>query len=676
MRFQQQTTPNTPSTSSWYSNGFGTVPAASHSVAPPEFAWPDAVAYREAIQSPRTALGEPWLRDAHVSMDRRGLPIAYTGRFAVVFRLATGAGEQWALRCFTSTQEGGDRISRYAAIQKALTEHEETLASYFVPFLYLPQGVKVGSHWYPALAMRWAVGKPLGRWVEERRADSEALRRICGALSGLIERLDAAEIAHGDWQHDNLLISEDGRGVTLVDYDGMYVPELAGHPAAESGHPNYQHPGRTPLHYGPGLDRFSCLVIQTALLGLSHDPTLWERFSDGESLLFKKVDFTNPSASPLFHTLRALAELYQDDVLADSVARLQDACQADVASVLPPAIEAAAPPEAQSYVSEMPPVVAPAPVRNSSIFGRGGKWWLTPEVTSQPVAAGTGVSLNHASATILSRGFSPVATPQAQQIDYVFLARLQEAATIQAEQNHLWGWRAGAAGFFALICLLIYAWIQSRSGFFPFYFFWLINFANLGYSRWPRKRIYEELVGEIAKMENLIGERQRRIAEKSIHTLTPLSGTTVVAANATVSDFVADKLRQTSINRVLTVPGINVSTLRQLRAEGIETALDLQRRTNIAHVPPHQVTALQTWCRELEAQAADEFRKTTSSSGAVSGRSVPVDVARLQHEMAEFERHVEHLKRERDFFPDTSAGAYFRKLLGMPEANQSSTPAP
>jgi hypothetical protein len=101
----------------------------------------------------------------------------------------------------------------------------------------------------------------------------------------LRDTFDAAEQArrvrhlHGDWQHDNLLIAEGGTNVTLVDYDGVYVPEFAGRLSPEAGHPNYQHPDRTAENFGPGMDRFSCLVIQAALLSLAIEPGLWARFS-------------------------------------------------------------------------------------------------------------------------------------------------------------------------------------------------------------------------------------------------------------------------------------------------------------------------------------------------------------------------------------------------------------
>jgi hypothetical protein len=86
------------------------------------------------------------------------------------------------------------------------------------------------------------------------------------------------------------------------------VPALEGRACPECGHPNYQHPARNARHFAVGLDRFAHLVLQTGLRAVARDPALWRRWSDGESVLFRRADFENPGASPLFRSVRALAE--------------------------------------------------------------------------------------------------------------------------------------------------------------------------------------------------------------------------------------------------------------------------------------------------------------------------------------------------------------------------------
>ena len=44
--------------------------------------------------------------------------------------------------------------------------------------------------------------------------------------------------AHGDLKPDNILVQADG-SLTLVDYDGMYVPAMQGQKSRELGSPDF-----------------------------------------------------------------------------------------------------------------------------------------------------------------------------------------------------------------------------------------------------------------------------------------------------------------------------------------------------------------------------------------------------------------------------------------------------
>lgn len=635
--------------------------------------WPDAVAYREAIQTPHISLSDPTLQTYGIQLDRRGLPVAYAGRFAIVFRLVGENGEAWALRCFTTPGDdaGRMRAARYDLVQKYVDEHRNI----FVPFRYIPKGIRIGKHWYPTLAMRWATGEPMGRWVESHRHNPEALRRLCGALTDLLIRLEDAGVAHGDWQHDNLLVADEGRRITLVDYDGMYVPELAGQMSAEIGHPNYQHPSRTAEHFGVGLDRFACLVIQTALLALAQEPSLWDRYSDGESLLFKREDLIDPEHSVLFNQLRALAEYTDDEMLADAVARLQDACHAGAMSTLLPAI-------ASTETTTNTPTYDPIQLRDiirpdravtlqsaaEAVGGKldlkqqAGQWWLMPEVVTRTVSAAPPVVASKHQFT----GQRQQAVTTSPKDVYTFIERVESETTRKSEESHLLRWRLGTVGMVLAIGFILTAAVALQNFFLPIYFAWLLAYASLGLEKWPRRVIYEELVSEIAKMEKLIEGRNREILEKGGSTLPGGIGV------STASEYISTKLKLTSINRVLEVNGIKTSTLRLLRSAGIETALDLQRRPSVEKVPAHQMTALQNWVRELENAAANEYKKSSHAN-----RSAPGEVNRKRHEVAEFERHVAILRRELELFPDVSWQTYIRKLFGQsetPTASPKSTP--
>lgn len=277
--------------------------------------YPTPGAYQEAVQFPASAFSDPVLKDAEPEATPLGLPEAMTGAFAVVFPMRSH-GIRWAVKCFLT--DIPDQRERYGAVARYLAEVD---LPHTAEFDYQPRGIHIDGKPLPVLKMEWVDGISIARFIEEKLTeDSEsgqaALRTLHVRWREMIGRLDAAGVAHGDLQHGNVLVDADAN-VRLVDYDTMFVPPLKGKQSPEVGHRNYQHPDRDESDFGPYLDRFSALVIDTAILACIHKPDLWERYSTGENLLFKSSDFFDPDASPLLGELRsAPAEVSrQADVL-------------------------------------------------------------------------------------------------------------------------------------------------------------------------------------------------------------------------------------------------------------------------------------------------------------------------------------------------------------------------
>lgn len=290
-------------------------------------ALPDAVAYQEAVQNPRACFADASLAEGTIAQNRRGLPLAYTGRFAVVFRVVDVKGRAWAARCFTAAphqQLYDARQMRYEALAQWM--ENAPVRDLFVPFRYVREGITVGKERFPLLLMGWAEGEPLGRWIETHRNDPASLLNLAATLGEACDRMNAVGIAHGDWQHDNILVSDNGRRVTFVDYDGVFTEGIAHLPPGERGHPNYQHPQRSDTYSGD-VDRFPCLLLQTALLAIATEPALYEAFSDGESVVLRESDLRDPDASPAFDALRLLGDLEPE--LGPCVQALETACQSE-----------------------------------------------------------------------------------------------------------------------------------------------------------------------------------------------------------------------------------------------------------------------------------------------------------------------------------------------------------
>ncbi len=273
--------------------------------------WPQSTDYNLAIQNPHLCFQDEDLRacTAWSADPVLGLPSPRAGNFADVYRLDHPNGESWAVKCFT--REVGDLRERYAAISDHLVQAE---LPFIIEFRYLEDAILVDGAWYPIVKMRWVEGKNLSEFAAEQADRPANLDKLARKWLQLARELREAGIGHGDLQHGNVLLVPHPQRATfllrLIDYDGMYVPALADRPSKEAGFPGYQHPQR-PRHnlFGPEIDRFSHLVIYTALRAIRvGGSTLWERFGSPENLLFTEPDFTAPAKSELIRTLFALPD--------------------------------------------------------------------------------------------------------------------------------------------------------------------------------------------------------------------------------------------------------------------------------------------------------------------------------------------------------------------------------
>lgn len=271
----------------------------------PATAFPLPQDYNEAIQNPQTSFVDPELRGGAAAVNSLGMPLPCSGNFADVYRLTCPTTRRsWAVKCFTRQIPGIKE--RYQQISLSL---KRAKLPFVVKCTFLDQGIRVRGTCYPVLKMPWVEGFTLNQFVKGQLARPRRLGRICRAWVRLAGRLREAGIAHCDLQHGNVLLVWDSEvgslSVKLVDYDGMWVPALASHKSIEMGHPAYQHPQRLREGtYSPEVDRFSHLVIYTAVRALMvGGRQLWERYANGDNLLFRQQDFQVPGKSALFQEL-------------------------------------------------------------------------------------------------------------------------------------------------------------------------------------------------------------------------------------------------------------------------------------------------------------------------------------------------------------------------------------
>ncbi len=258
--------------------------------------WPTPQDYNEAIQNPKLSFDDPELKAGQPEHNALGLPRPITGGFASVYRMHCGQRD-WAVRCFL--REFTDQQQRYTLI----SQHLATVKlPYVVGFEFLSKGIRVRNQWYPILKMEWVQGELLHEYIKKRLSDSTAIRQLAERWHAMMKALREAGIGHGDLQHGNVLVTNGD--LRLIDYDGMFVPALAGQRSHEIGHRNYQHPSRTELDFGIYLDHFAAWAIYTSLVVLSIDHRLWRQVDAGdEFILLRKEDFVEPDSSSTFRLL-------------------------------------------------------------------------------------------------------------------------------------------------------------------------------------------------------------------------------------------------------------------------------------------------------------------------------------------------------------------------------------
>lgn len=258
--------------------------------------------YQQILQNPRINISDLRYKLCLVEKDQMGLPRVRSGGFALTYRLENGS-QKWALRCFHKAVT--EREERYAAICQYLSSQRSDI---LIPVEYIKQGVLFKGNWFPITIMDWVEGDTLDKFLYKYINNPTLVANIGINFLRVIDELNKLNIAHGDLSHLNILI-RNGKMI-LVDYDGMFVPELAGKKSTELGNPHFQHPRRSSSDFDATLDRFSEIVIYLTLRGLKLNPSLYNVFGKGgEGLIFKQADFTNPNNSRLLVELEKITEL-------------------------------------------------------------------------------------------------------------------------------------------------------------------------------------------------------------------------------------------------------------------------------------------------------------------------------------------------------------------------------
>ena len=346
---------------------------------------PTSVDYARAVQRPVDVFRVEAYRRAVFDVGMFGQPAATSGAFAVVFKARVG-GSVRALRFLTQPVESSR--ARYAALAAHFRDHG--LVDAVAMCEWHDDAITVKGQPWPMIDLQWVEGSILDRYVADlvKRGEAAALRQVAQVFRTTVERLQAAEFAHGDLQPGNIMIDEHGR-LRLVDFDGSWAPAIAGDAEPnERGHPDFQHPGRS---WGRWMDTFPALVIYTSLVALAADAGLWAAFNTQNNLILSADDLADPSR-PVWDRLRGIA----DPELTPLVATLERLCraaappEAGLAEVL--ADPAAAPGTGSTGTGDPEPeATTAAPDGDGAADGAAAlPWWLRRHVADTAGTDGAG----------------------------------------------------------------------------------------------------------------------------------------------------------------------------------------------------------------------------------------------------------------------------------------------
>jgi hypothetical protein len=262
--------------------------------------WPSIDEFEDAMLDTGLNFASPDLKNGELITDALGEPVSWAGSFAVAYKIVNGQ-KQWAVRIFIG--EVSDQKRRYERIQRHLAKYGFP----FIPeFVYLDEGLRVGGSKYPIVKMEWVEGQTLGEWVEDNYRKRDALLHLAEKWKQMIIDLYQTGAAHADIHHDNVIVTKSGE-LQLIDFDGTFVPEMAGEPPAELGHPNWNHPGRyVKKRFGGFLDQFPGFVGLLSILAVAENPRLFQKYYSGENLIFNKEDYKNLKDSKLYQELLAI----------------------------------------------------------------------------------------------------------------------------------------------------------------------------------------------------------------------------------------------------------------------------------------------------------------------------------------------------------------------------------
>lgn len=210
-------------------------------------------------------------------LNEDGSPIMSSGNLAVVFKMTDG-NKSYAVKCFIKDQE--ERTERYKLISDYLNSIE---SEYIVSVKYIENELFVDTKQtdiseFPVLLMEWVEGQTLSSCLNNAyntacsywstSGDGEyvyyELTRLLNSFLRMASWLLKQPFAHGDLKPDNIIVNQNGTCV-LIDYDGMYVPAMAGMQNVGMRTVNFRYPFNAYSKFDDQIDNYAIVLMALSI---------------------------------------------------------------------------------------------------------------------------------------------------------------------------------------------------------------------------------------------------------------------------------------------------------------------------------------------------------------------------------------------------------------------------
>ena len=261
-------------------------------------------AYKQAIQDPCANLDK--LSRLTPVRGEDGEPYCIDGSKSVVFKMQNPeSGKYYALKCFAEIPDSSEKL-RYKLIADELVMVD---SPYFVHMRFIEDEIQAEISYpedrLPVLLMDWVDGETLAEYLADNYQYTFSMSILCYRFCKMAAWLHIQDFAHGDITPSHIMVRPDGT-LTLIGYDGMFIPSMKGSLSSALLSSEFCHPKRKIDEFDEHIDDFSLISIALSLKAISLAPSLFDSYGSPERLLFTKEDYCKPEQSKVIASLQQL----------------------------------------------------------------------------------------------------------------------------------------------------------------------------------------------------------------------------------------------------------------------------------------------------------------------------------------------------------------------------------